>query len=172
MPVTRLKKFLDVNHIKYVVTQHSPASTAQEIAAAAHISGWDIAKTVIVVVDGALAMVVVPASGHVSLEQLQRLTGGSVITVATEKEFRVAFPDCELGAMPPFGNLYGMPVYVDTSLHGLRLTFNAGTHCELITVDWTDFERLVEPMTGHFMAPLADHNRSEHKTNFAKGGHR
>jgi len=172
MPATRLKQFLDVTNVKYVVTQHSPAYTAQQIAAAAHISGWDIAKTVIVVVDGALAMVVVPASGHVSLQHLRQWTGASDITVATEKEFSVAFPDCELGAMPPFGNLYAMPVYVDTSLHGLRLTFTAGTHRELITVDWNDFERLVEPVKGNFMAPLADNNRSEHNAYLAKGGHR
>src|SRR5437764_11648149 len=105
MPATRLKEFLDVNNVKYMVTQHSPAYTAQQIAAAAHISGWDMAKTVIVKVDGALAMVVVPASGNVSTQSLQQWTGASDITVATEKEFSVAFPDCELGAMPPFGNL-------------------------------------------------------------------
>lgn len=97
MPTKRLKEFLDVNNVKYVVTQHSPAYTAQETPASAHISGWNIAKTVIVVIDEVMAMVVVPASGHVSLRELRLWTGGTTITLATEEEFRAAFPDFELG---------------------------------------------------------------------------
>jgi Ala-tRNA(Pro) deacylase len=152
MPCRKLKTFLDVNNVKYVITQHSLAYTAQEIAASVHLSGWDLAKTVIVVIDNVLAMVVVPASRHVSLPRLREFVGAFEVFLANESDFRTAFPDCELGAMPPFGNLYGIPVYVDESLLGMRLTFNAGTHRELITLDWDDFERFVNPQIGHFLS--------------------
>jgi Ala-tRNA(Pro) deacylase len=152
VPSKKLKEFLDINNAKYVTTRHSLAYTAQEIAAAVHMSGWDLAKTVIVVIDDALAMVVVPASRHVSLSRLREFVGASEVSIANEGDFRAAFPDCEVGAMPPFGNLYGLPVYVDECLVGMRLTFNAGTHRELISVDWDDFERLVNPVIGHFLS--------------------
>ena len=151
MPANALKEFLDTTQIKYVVTQHSAAYTAHEIAAAAHISGWSLAKTVIVSVDGELAMVVIPASGMVDIAAVERFLGVRPVVVVSEPDFRSAFPDCEEGAMPPFGNLYGMHVYVDQTLSGYRLTFNAGNHRELLTLDWKDYQRVVRPLVGEFM---------------------
>ena len=151
MPANGLKKFLDSTRAKYLIAQHSAAYTAHEMAAAAHVSGWNLAKTVIVSVDGQLAMVVIPASGMVDIAAVERFLGIRPVVLVTEAEFRSAFPDCEEGAMPPFGNLYGMPVYVDQSLSGRRLTFNAGNHREVLTMDWKDYNSVVRPLMGEFM---------------------
>jgi len=146
MPLTKLREFLDSRHIKYLVISHSVAYTAQGIAALVHMSGKKMAKTVIVKIDGVLAMAVVPASLHVDLDLLRAATGARVVEVATEQEFKDAFPDCETGAMPPFGNLYDMPVYADASLaENEEITFNAGTHRELMRMTWADLARLVDP---------------------------
>jgi len=146
MPLTKLREFLDSQHIKYMVISHSVAYTAQGIAALVHLSGKKLAKTVIVKIDGVLAMAVVPASLHVDLDLLRTAAGASLVEVATEQEFKDAFPDCETGAMPPFGNLYDMAVYADARLATHEeITFNAGTHRELMRVGWADVVRLVEP---------------------------
>ena len=146
MSLTRLKEFLDSNHIKYVTISHSLAYTAQGIAALTHIPGKELAKTVIVKIDGKLAMAVVPASAHVGLTLLKTATGARTLELASETEFRDRFPDCETGAMPPFGNLYGMGVFADESLsHDAEIAFNAGSHRELMRLSWSDFERLAQP---------------------------
>lgn len=146
MPLSKLRDFLDSQSIKYLVISHSLAYTAQGIAALAHVSGRKLAKTVIVKIDGVLAMVVIPASAHVDLDQLKRLTGSQMIDIASEREFMNAFSDCEIGAMPPFGNLYDMPVYADlTFAENEEITFNASTHRELVRMAWADLERLVNP---------------------------
>jgi Ala-tRNA(Pro) deacylase len=146
MPVTKLKEFLDSHRVKYVSIGHSAAYTAQEIAASAHVSGRELAKTVIVKADGKLAMAVVPASHKVSLEHLRDLTGAGRVELAGEQDFKGAFPGCDIGAMPPFGNLYGMPVYVSETLaEDAEIAFNAGSHTELIRLPFADFQRLVEP---------------------------
>ena len=146
MSLTRLKEFLDSHNIKYVVISHSVAYTAQGIAALAHIPGKELAKTVVVKIDGALAMAVVPASCHVDLMGLKEATGTRNVQLASEDEFRDKFPDCETGAMPPFGNLYGMNVYIDESLsRDKEVAFNAGSHRELVRLAWADLERLVQP---------------------------
>jgi Ala-tRNA(Pro) deacylase len=146
MPDTRLKTFLDNEHVKYVSIGHSPAFTAQEIAATAHIPGKELAKTVIVKVDGELAMVVLPASEHVRMESLRQALGAEHVELANEDEFKSAFPDCETGAMPPFGNLYGMNVFVSQALReDDEIAFNAGSHSELIRLPYADYERLVHP---------------------------
>jgi len=147
MPLSKLREFLDSRHIRYLVISHSLAYTAQGIAALTHVSGKKLAKTVIVKIDGILAMAVVPASQHVDLDRLRTLTGAQVVEIATEREFKDAFPDCETGAMPPFGNLYDMPVYADASLaENEEITFSAGTHRELVRMNWDDMARLVNPM--------------------------
>jgi Ala-tRNA(Pro) deacylase len=144
---SKLRTFLDFNHIKYLVISHSPAYTAQGIAALNHISGKKLAKTVIVKVDGLLAMVVVPAALHVDLERLQNLVCAQTVEIATERDFANAFPDCEPGAMPPFGNLYDMPVYADLRLaENEEITFTACSHRELIRMSWNDLLRLVNPL--------------------------
>lgn len=146
MPLTKLREFLDSHNVKYLVVSHSVAYTAQGIAALVHLSGKKLAKTVMVRIDGKLAMAVVPASFHVDLDLLRTAAGAQTVEIATEKEFRNAFPDCETGAMPPFGNLYGMAVYADASLgENEEITFNAGKHRELVRMAWADVVRLVNP---------------------------
>jgi Ala-tRNA(Pro) deacylase len=146
MPLQKLKNFLDSQNVRYVVISHSLAYTAAEIAALAHIPGKELAKTVIVKIDGLLAMAVVSASQHVSLSLLKAATVAKTVDLATEDEFKERFPDCELGAMPPFGNLYGMPVFADESLsRDKEIAFNAGSHRELMQIAWNDFEKLVQP---------------------------
>jgi Ala-tRNA(Pro) deacylase len=146
MPLTKLREFLDSHNVKYMVISHSIAYTAQGIAALVHLSGKKLAKTVIVKIDGALGMAVVPASFHVDLDLLRTATGANLVEIATEQEFKNAFPDCETGAMPPFGNLYDLPVYADESLaKNEEITFNAGTHRELVRMNWADMARLVNP---------------------------
>ena len=146
MHLTKVKTYLDTYGVKYVVISHSKAYTAQGIAAVSHISGKELAKTVIVKLDGALAMAVLPASYQVDLMALKKATGVQEAELATEREFKQHFPDCETGAMPPFGNLYGIPVYVDETLTEDReIAFNAGSHYELIRLAYADFDRLVKP---------------------------
>ena len=146
MHLTKVKAFLDANDVKYVVISHSKAYTAQGIAAVSHISGKELAKTVIVKLDGDLAMAVLPASYQVDLIALKHATGVREAELASEREFKRHFPDCETGAMPPFGNLYGIPVYVDETLtEDDEIAFNAGSHHELIRMTYADFDRLVRP---------------------------
>jgi Ala-tRNA(Pro) deacylase len=147
MHLTKVREFLDSRHIKYLVISHSLAYTAQGVAALTHMSGKKLAKTVILKIDGILAMAVVPAASHVDLDRLRSLTGARTVELASELEFLDAFPDCETGAMPPFGNLYDMQVYVDSSLaENEEITFSAGNHRELVRMRWDDMVRLVNPM--------------------------
>ncbi|NQU22515.1 MAG: YbaK/EbsC family protein [Candidatus Nealsonbacteria bacterium] len=146
MPVKRLKQFLDSHGVKYVTIRHSQAFTAQEIAASAHVSGKELAKTVMADVDGRMVMVVLPASHRVVLEFLATATNAKDVRLASERQFRDRFSDCDIGAMPPFGNLYGMDVFVSESLtEDEEIVFNAGSHTELIRMPYRDFERLVRP---------------------------
>jgi Ala-tRNA(Pro) deacylase len=155
MPVDRLRKYLEENHVKYVTVSHSPAFTAQEIAASAHVPGKELAKTVIVKLDGEMAMVVLPAPEKVSANRLQEVTGASEVELASEREFADLFPRCEVGAMPPFGNLWGMKVFADAHLREDELiSFNAGSHTELVRLSFEDYERLVKPT----IADLSTHN--------------
>ena len=146
MPVEKLKNFLDENNVKYITIRHSPAFTAQQIAASAHVPGKELAKTVMIKIDGNMAMAVLPASYHVDFKLLEEASGAVRIALADEQEFKDMFPDCEVGAMPPFGNLYGMDVYVARTLaEDEEIFFNAGSHSELIRLSYKDFERLVKP---------------------------
>lgn len=151
MPVRKLKEFLDQNKIKYVSIIHSTAYTAQEVAASAHVAGRELAKTVIVELDGKMAMAVLPANRKIVLQDLRDVTGCDQVKFASEDEFRTRFPDCETGAMPPFGNLYGMDVYVAEALcHNSDIAFNAGSHTEVLRLTFKDFERLVHPRVMSF----------------------
>lgn len=146
MPINKLKEFLDSKHIQYIVISHSPAFTAQQVAASAHVKGKELAKTVMVKIDGSLAMAVLPASQKVDLERLREAAGAEQVELASEREFRDRFPDCDLGAMPPFGNLYGLDVYVaDTLTDDEEIAFNAGSFTELVRMAYRDFEQLVQP---------------------------
>ena len=147
MPVKRLKEFLDSHGVKYVTISHSPAFTAQEIAASAHVPGKELAKTVMAAADGQMVMAVLPASHRVVLDFLREATDAESVRLVSEREFRDRFPDCDVGAMPPFGNLYGMDVFVSESLtEDEEIVFNAGSHTELIRLPYRDFKRLVQPM--------------------------
>jgi Ala-tRNA(Pro) deacylase len=146
MPANRLKTFLDEHEIRYVTISHSPAYTMQAIAEASHIRGKFMAKTVMVKLDGAMAMVVVPAAYRVNLDMLKEATRAGRVELANEDDFATLFPDVEIGAMPPFGNLYGLPVYVAETLgEDEEIAFNAGTHTEIIKLAYADFARLVKP---------------------------
>jgi len=146
MPGTKLKSFLDENHIEYVTISHSPAYTAQRTAEITHISGQELAKTVIVKQDGEFAMAVLPASKRIDLDYLKRGVEADNVEIATESEFEGLFPDCEVGAMPPFGNLYDLDVYVAEKLtEDEEIAFNAGTHTELVQMPFKDYEKLVHP---------------------------
>jgi Ala-tRNA(Pro) deacylase len=146
MPTQKLRAFLDENQVKYLKIGHSPAYTAQEIAAAVHIPGKELAKTVMVKIDGIMTMAVLPADQRINFEKLKEGTASKNVKLADEREFGDLFPDCSLGAMPPFGNLYGIDVLVDSSLaEDENITFNACTHTELIELSYHDFERLVNP---------------------------
>ncbi len=146
MPVQKLKDFLDDNGVKYTLISHSPAFTAQEIAESAHVPGKWLAKTVMVKIDSGMAMAVLPATCRVDLDLLKEAAGAKTLQLATEDEFKYLFPGCGVGAMPPFGNLYGMKVYVaDILREDEEIAFNAGSHSELMRLKYRDFDRLVKP---------------------------
>ncbi len=146
MPSQKLRNFLDENQTKYVLIVHSPAYTAQEIAASAHVPGKQLAKTVILKLDGKLAMCVMPADQKVDFEKCKDQMNAEQVELASEEEFKYAFPGCEIGAMPPFGNLYNIPVFVCKTLQqNNEIAFSAGSHRELIKLNYKDFERLVKP---------------------------
>ena len=146
-----LKDYLDQRQVKYLTITHSRGYTAQEVAHLAHIPGGMLAKTVMVFIDGAMAMAVLPANQRVRLDDLRNLTGTHDVRLAHEDEFGASFPDCEVGAMPPFGNLYDMAVYVTPEIAAQeQITFNAGSHTELLRMAWSDYERLVKPTVVQF----------------------
>ena len=146
MACAKLQEYLDGENVRYVLMRHSPAFTAQEVAAAAHIPGQEVAKVVVVKLDGEMALVVLPAPEMIRMNHLKAETGAQEVELATEEEFKGRFPDCEVGAMPPFGNLYGMETMVEESLtEDEDIAFNAGTHTELVRMAYEDFERLVQP---------------------------
>lgn len=151
MIARKLKEFLEKNDVKYEVIRHPASYTAQETAETAHIPGTQVAKTVIVNIDGDLAMAVLPANQKVILQELREITGADDVRFAQEDDFDNMFPGCETGAMPPFGNLYGMDVYVSPGLTQQdEIVFNAGSHRDLVKMSYRDFERLVEPQVLSF----------------------
>jgi len=153
MALRDLMSYLDDNNVRYIVLYHSPAYTAQGIAGLAHIPGQELAKTVIVLLDGKLVMAVLPAKFHVDLMLLRKRAKAKTVELATEEDFQDRFSGCETGAMPPFGNLFGVPVYADQTLEQDReIAFNAGTHRELIRMSWDDYKRLVQPTMMNFAA--------------------
>ncbi len=146
MPLSRLEEYLSSNKVDYKRIIHGLAYTSQRTAASAHVSGYDLAKSVILKADGKFVMAVVPASSNVDLNQLKKTLGLNEIRLATEHEFKDLFKDCEVGAMPPFGNLYNIDVYIAEPLtHDTLIAFNACSHTELIQMTYADFHRLVQP---------------------------
>ncbi|MEW6637919.1 MAG: YbaK/EbsC family protein [Actinomycetota bacterium] len=153
----RLEGYLRENGVPFEVQRHPRAVTAQEVAASEHVPGRMLVKTVMVVADGEMVMLALPAPYQVDLERVAAALGASEARLAEEEEFEDTFPDCEVGAMPPFGNLYGVPVYVEESLtEDEIIVFRAGTHTETMSVGYADFERLVEPAVAAFAATAGE----------------
>jgi Ala-tRNA(Pro) deacylase len=155
----RIKAYLRHHRVEFDAQHHPVAYTAQDVAASEHLPSQLMAKVVMVVADGRLAMLVVPTSRRVDEERAAAAMNAKVVRLATEEEFASTFADCEVGAMPPFGNLYGVPVYVDEELaEDESITFQAGTHTWTITLTYADFERLVGPTVADLaLHPLARH---------------
>lgn len=146
MPISQLADYLDEHGKKYITVEHSKAFTAQEVAASAHIPGKDMVKTVMVKADGDMKMVVLPSTHDVDFEAIKDALDAEEVELASEEEFENLFPDCELGAMPPFGNFYNIDTLVAEALtEGNEIAFNAGTHKEVVKMAYSDYEELVQP---------------------------
>ena len=149
--VKRLKEFLDKERVAYRVTTHVETFTAQETAAAAHVSGKALAKVVVVKRGSTFALAVLPAACKVSTERLRGILGAADVSLAREAEFSPLFPDCDAGAMPPFGSLYGLETLVDQEVAVLpEIVFRGGSHHELVAMPYADYARLVKPKVGDF----------------------
>jgi Ala-tRNA(Pro) deacylase len=147
----RLEQYLRENGAGFEIITHSQAFTMQEVAAALHVPGNRVAKVVVVNADGKMAMLVLPAPYRINIDQVRTLLGAKEAHLAKEKEFADVFPDCATGAMPPFGNLYGLPVYVDRSLiEEPEIVFRIGTHRETMKLAYADLARLVKPTVADF----------------------
>ncbi|MGB9773832.1 MAG: aminoacyl-tRNA deacylase [Bacteroidota bacterium] len=147
----RFLKYLDDNHVRYTLLSHARVFTSQQVAGATHVPGKELAKTVIVKIDEGFAMAVLPAPRKVNLKMLKAATGAKEVRLATEEEMEKLMPACEVGAMPPFGNLYNLPVYVEKSLtEDAEIVFNACTHTDSVRMAYSDFERLVHPSVVEF----------------------
>jgi Ala-tRNA(Pro) deacylase len=153
MPTQTLKELLETHRVEYVVIRHPPEYTAQEIAAAAHIPGRQLAKTVVAKVDGEVIMAVLPAHRRLDLARLKKAARAKRAELASEADFKTLFPDCELGAVPPFGSLYAMRVFVDESLpHQEEIAVSGGSHTERVRLAYRDFERIVRPTMAELSA--------------------
>ncbi len=149
----RLKEYLDREKVPYEVLTHRETYKATELAQALHVSGKDLAKVVMLKVGERFVMTVLPADWKVDLTRLRDIFQTHHVRLATEEEFRGLFPDCELGAMPPFGNLYGLEVYADRALlEDEEIVFQAGTYQEAVKLRYQDFANLVHPSVAEFHA--------------------
>jgi Ala-tRNA(Pro) deacylase len=151
----KLKDYLEKNGVSYEVGFHPEVFTAQEIAAAQHVRGKEMAKVVMVKADGKKLMLVLPASYQIDMKKLKKVLKCKKVSMAKEKDFEELFPDCEVGAMPPFGNLYNLEVWVDQVLtEDASIVFQAGNHIETVRIKYTDYARLVSPKVGDFSTHL------------------
>jgi Ala-tRNA(Pro) deacylase len=142
----QLERYLRERHIPYQIQHHPVAFTAQQIAACEHISGKKVAKSVVVFADNTMVVLVLPAAFRADLEKVEACLGAKQVRLAHEDEFQGAFPGCEVGAMPPFGNLYGLPVYIEQSLTTQEtIVFPIGTHTETMSLTYADLEHLMHP---------------------------
>jgi Ala-tRNA(Pro) deacylase len=151
---TRLEQYLGANEASYKVQHHAEAFTALEVAEREHIPGFLLAKVVMAFADGELVMLVLPATYNVDLAKVATALAVGSVRLAHEDEFAHVFPDCEVGAMPPFGNLYSVPVYVDRSLtEDETIVFQAGTHTDTMSMKYADYDLLVQPTVAEFAVP-------------------
>lgn len=152
----RLVSYLNEHQVPFQAQQHARAFSAQKIAEGEHIPGNMVAKTVIILADNKMMALVLPASYRADLNKFRAILGAKEVRLAHEEEFTDAFPDCAVGAMPPFGNLYGMPVYVEESLSKQdTIVFPDGTYTETMSLHYADFDRLVHPQVIAFAQPQA-----------------
>ena len=151
MLAQKLTSLLERNRIHYKALRHPPTYTAQDMASAMHVPGREIAKAVVLEVDGKFAVAVLPASRRVDLQRFREAAGAQSVSLAEEVEFRKLFLGCELGAEPPFGHLYGLPTWVDDSLaEDEFITFNGGSHEDAVRIRYEDFARLAQPKVARF----------------------
>ena len=154
--LNRLTRYLDAKGIRYSHSIHTPAQTALSVAKAERMPAHEFAKTVVYFGDNGYGMAVVPADDKVDLQELRQFLGLSFIRLADETELQELFPDCELGAMPPFGTFHDLPVTVDPEIaHRKFIAFTAGTHRDVIRMSFEDFHQLVRPQVGAFAATAA-----------------
>jgi Ala-tRNA(Pro) deacylase len=169
----RLEAYLRQQQVPYSAHHHRRTYTAHDTALTEHIPDEQLAKVVMVVADGQLVMLVLPASYNVDMARAREIIEAQDVHLAREWEFATAFPDCDTGAVPPFGNLYGLPVYVDRHLAAnATIVFAAGAHTDTICIAYADFARLVQPFVttfarrvparfGRAMSAAGEHRRSE-----------
>jgi Ala-tRNA(Pro) deacylase len=151
----KLKDYLEKNQVRYEVGYHERVYTSQEIAAAMHVPGKELTKVIMVKADGKMVMLVLPASYRVETKKLKKVFQCKRLGIAKEKDFEELFPDCEIGAMPPFGNLYNLEVWVDQILtEDEFIVFQAGSHVETLKIKYSDYARLVSPKVGDFSVHL------------------
>jgi Ala-tRNA(Pro) deacylase len=151
----KLKDYLEENRVQYEVGYHERVYTSQEIAAAMHVPGRELVKVVMVKADGKMVMLVLPASYRVETKKLKKALQYKKLRISKERDFEELFPDCEIGAMPPFGNLYHIEVWVDQVLtEDEIIVFRAGSHVETLTIKYDDYARLVNPRVGDFSVHL------------------
>ena len=148
----RLKDLLDSEHVDFTQQEHAPAFTAQRLAEVSRTPGREVVKAVVVVADGRHAIAALPADKRVDFARLEAVLKAEYVRLAAEREFTAEFPDCEPGAMPPIGSLYGMPLIAANELHrDEEIVFNAGTHRDLVRMRLSDWERLARPIWGEFV---------------------
>ncbi len=151
----KLEKYFHDNGVGYQMMTHSTAYTAQDVAAAQKVKGKQVAKVVMVLADAQAAMLVMPASYRIDFPRLKTVLKAKDARLAKEEEFSNLFPDCDTGAMPPFGNMYNVPVYVDRSLtEDPEIVFQAGSHCDTMKIAYSTYARLVQPVVGDFATHL------------------
>lgn len=154
MPVRPLRHFLDLSNVPYRAYNHPPTFTAQETAHLMHISGYEVAKTVVLRIDGRFALAVLAACEQIDLKRFASQVGATLVELASEHDMELLAPYCDKGSIPPIGNLFGLPVYVSTTLtRDEIIAFNAGNHTEDIRMYYRDFERLVQPRIMDFSQP-------------------
>ncbi len=152
MSMKEVEEFLRTSNVKYRTVRHARAYSSQEIAEAAHVPARRLAKVTMIRLGDRIAMAVLPANEMVDVVSLGKLAGVDRVEIATERDFQNRFPDCEVGAMPPFGHLWGMPVFVsDTFRRSDDIAFEAGSHTELLEMPYEEYERLEQPKVGHFV---------------------
>jgi Ala-tRNA(Pro) deacylase len=149
--ISDLLRYLQSNKVEFQVMEHDPAFSAHDVAAVAHVPESEMAKAILIKIDEHYWMAVLRSDQRINQQLIRRVFGAKIVHLAHEEELGMLFPDCQIGAMPPFGNLYGLPVVVEESLAGdEEIVFNACTHTKAIRMKFSDFKRLAKPVITGF----------------------